>query len=54
MATTNTREALQHEFVNVNGIRMHYVTMGNGPLIVFLQGFPDFWYPWRYQIPFLQ
>ena len=29
MATT-TDEVLQHEFVNVNGIRMHYVSMGNG------------------------
>ena len=50
MATTS--EVLQHEFVNVNGIRMHYVTMGNGPLIVFLHGFPEFWYSWRHQIPF--
>ena len=51
MATT-TDEVMQHEFVNVNGIRMHYVTMGNGPLIVFLHGFPEFWYSWRHQIPF--
>src|SRR5919112_1851439 len=40
-----------HEFVKVNGIRMHYVTMGNGSLIVLLHGFPEFWYSWRYQIP---
>jgi epoxide hydrolase 4 len=53
MATSTTAgEVLQHEFVNVNGIRMHYVTMGNGPLIVFLHGFPEFWYSWRHQIPF--
>jgi epoxide hydrolase 4 len=51
MAAT-TEEVLQHEFVDVNGIRMHYVTMGNGPLIVFLHGFPEFWYSWRHQIPF--
>ena len=50
MATTD--EGLQNEFVNVNGIRMHYVTMGKGPLIVFLHGFPEFWYSWRHQIPF--
>ena len=42
-----------HEFVKVNGIRMHYVTMGNGSLIVLLHGFPEFWYSWRYQIPTL-
>jgi len=32
---------------------MHYVTQGSGPLIVLLHGFPEFWYSWRYQIPFL-
>ena len=42
----------QHKFVNVNGIRMHYATAGNGPLIVFLHGFPEFWYSWRYQLQF--
>jgi len=42
-----------HEFVKVNGICMHYVTMGNGSLIVLLHGFPEFWYSWRYQIPTL-
>ena len=26
--------------------------MGKGPLIVFLHGFPEFWYSWRHQIPF--
>ncbi len=44
---------IRHEFVIVNGIRMHYVTMGNGPLIVLLHGFPEFWYSWRHQIPTL-
>jgi len=32
---------------------MHYVTQGEGPLVVLLHGFPEFWYSWRYQIPFL-
>jgi epoxide hydrolase 4 len=32
---------------------MHYVTQGTGPLIVLLHGFPEFWYSWRHQIPFL-
>ena len=44
---------IHNEFVKVNGIRMHYVTMGNGSLIVLLHGFPEFWYSWRYQIPTL-
>lgn len=32
---------------------MHYVTAGDGPLVVLLHGFPEFWYSWRHQIPAL-
>jgi epoxide hydrolase 4 len=46
-------ETWQHQYIVTNGIRMHYVTQGAGPLIVLLHGFPEFWYSWRYQIPFL-
>lgn len=37
------------------GIRLHAVTAGpaEGPLVVLLHGFPDFWYSWRHQIPAL-
>jgi len=31
---------------------MHYVTIGEGPLIVFLHGFPEFWKSWKHQISF--
>jgi len=48
-----TRETWQHREIITNGIRMHYVTQGEGPLIVLLHGFPEFWYSWRHQIPFL-
>jgi pimeloyl-ACP methyl ester carboxylesterase len=37
----------------VNGVRLHYVEAGEGPLVVLLHGFPDFWYTWRRQIPAL-
>src|SRR5215472_19274125 len=46
-------ETWQHRDIITNGIRMHYVTQGSGPLIVLLHGFPEFWYSWRFQIPFL-
>jgi len=35
------------------GIRLHYVEAGEGPLVVLLHGFPEFWYGWRHQIPAL-
>jgi pimeloyl-ACP methyl ester carboxylesterase len=40
----------QHRFAEVNGIRMHYVDEGRGPLVVLLHGFPFLWYLWRHQI----
>ncbi len=46
-------ETWQHRDIITNGIRMHYVMQGEGPLIVLLHGFPEFWYSWRYQIPVL-
>lgn len=33
-----------------NGITLHYVEQGKGPLLILLHGFPDFWYGWRKQI----
>lgn len=50
---TSLPEAWQHHNIIVNGIRIHYVTQGEGPLIVLLHGFPEFWYSWRFQISFL-
>ena len=44
---------LQHKFVNTNGIRMHYVEQGTGPLVVLCHGWPESWYSWRHQIPAL-
>jgi epoxide hydrolase 4 len=45
-----TIPGLRHEYVQINGIRMHYVIAGDGPLVLMLHGFPDFWYTWRHQL----
>jgi epoxide hydrolase 4 len=37
-------------FVDSNGVKIHYATMGSGPLIVMIHGFPDYWYTWRKQM----
>ncbi len=47
MATMN------HRFVDTNGIKMHLVERGQGPLVILCHGFPECWYSWRHQIPAL-
>jgi pimeloyl-ACP methyl ester carboxylesterase len=46
-------DAWTHHDAIVNGIRLHYVEAGEGPLVVLLHGFPSFWRSWRHQIPAL-
>ena len=53
---STTLETWRHSDIITNGIRMHYVIQGEErkePLIVLLHGFPEFWFSWRYQIPWL-
>ena len=39
-----------HGYADSNGVKIHYATVGSGPLIVMIHGFPDFWYTWRHQM----
>ena len=43
---------LRSRFVGGAGVRLHVVEAGpeDGPLVVLLHGFPEFWYGWRRQI----
>jgi len=38
------------QYAEVNGVRLHYVTVGEGKLILFAHGFPEFWYLWKEQL----
>lgn len=44
---------IRHRMVKTNGITMHIVEQGAGPMVLLLHGFPEFWYSWRFQIPAL-
>src|SRR4030095_6404762 len=44
---------ITHRFVDTNGIRMHIVEGGKGPLVVLCHGFPERCYPGRHQLPAL-
>ncbi len=41
---------VKHEYADSNGVKIHYASLGEGPLVVMVHGFPDFWYTWRHQM----
>src|SRR3984957_11449610 len=52
MSTIEDRASgeLREGYAEIGDQRLHYVEAGDGPLIVLLHGFPEFWYGWRRQI----
>ena len=44
------KNMFEHKYADVNNIRLHYITVGKGKLIMFLHGFPEFWYEWKNQL----
>lgn len=46
---------VEHAYVRTNDVTLHTVKAGpdDGPLVLLLHGFPEFWLGWRYQIKFL-
>src|SRR5579862_1854789 len=39
-----------HRTVSANGTRFHVAAAGDGPLVLLLHGFPEFWWAWRHQL----
>ncbi|XP_076900984.1 epoxide hydrolase 1-like [Bidens hawaiensis] len=46
-------EGIEHKAISVNGLNIHIAEKGQGPLVLFLHGFPELWYSWRHQIVYL-
>jgi pimeloyl-ACP methyl ester carboxylesterase len=44
---------VEHGYAENNGVNIHYASLGTGPLVVMIHGFPDFWYTWRHQMAIL-
>lgn len=40
----------EHRYADNAGVRIHYAAIGQGPLVVMLHGFPDYWLTWRHQM----
>ena len=51
---TDLPKGAESKYANVNGIRMHYVKMGEGPLLILLHGWPQTWYEWSNIMPLLE
>lgn len=47
-------DRVQHHTASSDGVKIHYVTLGAGPVVLFVHGFPDFWYTWRHQMAGLE
>ena len=47
------RGAHRHKLIKANGIDLHLVEQGEGPLVVLCHGYPGLWYSWRHQLPAL-
>jgi len=45
----------EERFIKVNGVHLHVIIAGpeTGEPVVLLHGFPEFWYGWHNQIPYL-
>ncbi|CAM3135891.1 alpha/beta fold hydrolase [Stackebrandtia soli] len=43
----------RHRFVDANGSRFHVAEQGDGPLVLLLHGFPEYWWTWQHQLPLL-
>lgn len=41
---------VEHGYADSGGVKIHYASLGSGPLIVMIHGFPDYWYTWRSQM----
>ena len=43
-------ERVEHCYADNGGVNIHYAALGEGPLVVMIHGFPDFWFTWRHQM----
>src|SRR5271170_3362425 len=50
MIAADIEARVQHGYADSNGVKIHYASLGSGPLIVMIHGFPDYWYTWRNQM----
>jgi epoxide hydrolase 4 len=50
LQASDIESRVTHGYADSNGVKIHYASLGQGPLVVMIHGFPDFWYTWRDQM----
>ena len=50
VSDTDFQSRVAHGYADNNGVKIHYATLGTGPLMIMIHGFPDYWYTWRDQM----
>lgn len=50
MHLTRGGNLIHNDVASLNGIDIHFASVGKGELVIFLHGFPEFWYAWRKQL----
>ena len=43
-------DEVEHHYADSDGVKIHYASLGEGEPVLFVHGFPDFWYSWRHQM----
>ena len=49
-ANADIFDDVEHHYTENDGVKLHYVTMGQGDPILFVHGFPDTWFSWAHQM----
>lgn len=49
-ASSDLLDRVEHGYADSDGVKIHYASLGEGPLVVMIHGFPDYWYTWRDQM----
>lgn len=50
VTTRSIAAMLRHEYAELGDVSLHYAAAGEGDLILFAHGFPEFWYAWKNQL----
>jgi pimeloyl-ACP methyl ester carboxylesterase len=49
-AAEDLEKRVEQGYATNNGVKIHYASLGKGPLVVMIHGFPDYWFTWREQM----